>query len=138
MKLKIIRLPSSPKGEIVGIMIHVLSLMATHSGGRSLFLMISSLFLRRTQAICSESASPQVYHAEPASGNAGQPFRGCVHPVHTFQDREEHVGVSCVVSSRRFCGVGSWYCSMFWGGACLYKAKEFIWIDHRLWLNISW
>ena len=23
--------------------------------------------------------------------------------MHTFQDREKHVGVSCVVSSRRFC-----------------------------------
>ena len=103
MKLKIMWLPSSPKGEIVGIMIQVLSLMATHSGDRSLFLMISSLFLRRTQVICSESASPQVYHAEPTSRDAGQPFRGCVHPVHTFQDREKHVGVSCVVSSRRFC-----------------------------------
>ena len=93
MKCKIMRLPSSPKGEIVGIMIQVLSLMATHSGGRS----------RRTQEICSESASPQVYHAEPASRDAGQPFRRCVHPVHTFQGREKHVGVSCVVSSRRFC-----------------------------------
>ena len=103
MTLKIMRLPSSPKGEIVGIMIQVLSLMATHSGGRSLFLMINSLFLRRTQAICSESASPQVYHAEPASRDAGQPFRRCVRPVHTFQGREKHVGVSCVLSSRRFC-----------------------------------
>jgi len=28
-------LPSSPKGEIVGIMIQVLSLMATHSDDRS-------------------------------------------------------------------------------------------------------
>jgi hypothetical protein len=29
-----LRLPSSPKGEIVGIMIQVLSLMATHSGDK--------------------------------------------------------------------------------------------------------
>jgi len=31
----VLLLPSSPKGEIVGIMIHVLSLMATHSDERS-------------------------------------------------------------------------------------------------------
>ena len=39
MKLKIMRLPSSPKGEIVGSKVQVLSLMATHSGDRSLFFM---------------------------------------------------------------------------------------------------
>ena len=32
---EVLRLPSSPKGEIVGIMAKVLSLMATHSGDRS-------------------------------------------------------------------------------------------------------
>ena len=33
----LVLLSSSPKGEIVGIMAKVLSLMATHSGGSSLF-----------------------------------------------------------------------------------------------------
>jgi len=32
---ELVLLPSSPKGEIVGIMAKVLSLMATHSGDRS-------------------------------------------------------------------------------------------------------
>ena len=50
---------------------------------------------------CSASASPQVFHTEPASRDAGQPFRRCVRPVHTFQGREKLVGASCVVSSRR-------------------------------------
>ena len=34
---EVLRLPSSPKGEIVGIMAKVLSLMATHTGDGSLY-----------------------------------------------------------------------------------------------------
>jgi len=37
MTLSDLGLPSSPKGEIVGIMTQVLSLMETHSDGKSLF-----------------------------------------------------------------------------------------------------
>ena len=81
------------RGRLLALWFRCCPWWQTHSGDKS----------RRTQEICSASASPQVYHAEPASRDAGQPFRRCVRPVHTFQGREKHVGVSCVVSSRRFC-----------------------------------
>jgi len=41
-------LPSSPKGEIVGIMAQVLSLMATHSKGRSQFRLLEGKKMRYT------------------------------------------------------------------------------------------
>ena len=91
----------------------VLSLMATYTGdGPQYFKPAAEIDQilkkrRRTQETSSEGAYPQVHKARSASRDAGQPFRRCVRPVHTFQGkRKAHVGVSCdllLVLSRRYC-----------------------------------
>ena len=97
---EVLRLPSSPKGEIVGIMAKVLSLMATHSGDRSQYFKSAA------------EIDDQLSNIEENKGYAGTPYIRCVHagqcyikcvhtrsypvqevrtPVHTFQGKEIHM-----------------------------------------------
>ena len=64
--MKLVRLPSSPKGEIVGIMAKVLSLMATHSGDRPQYLKLAA------------EIDDQLSNMEENKGYAGTPYRKCV------------------------------------------------------------
>jgi hypothetical protein len=66
MKMKLVRLPSSPKGEIVGIMAKVLSLMATHSGDRPQYFKLAA------------EIDDQLSNMEENKGYAGTPYRKCV------------------------------------------------------------
>jgi len=63
----LVLLPSSPKGEIVGIMAKVLSLMATHSGDRSQYFKSAA------------EIDDQLSNIEENKGYAGTPYRKCVH-----------------------------------------------------------
>jgi len=112
---KFVRLPSSPKGEIVGIMAKVLSLMATHSGDRSLYFLSAA------------EIDDQLSNIEEKKKDAGNQFIRCVPagtpcmlrvqrrreavqevrpPIaHILRQRKAHGGVSCdllLVSSRRY------------------------------------
>ena len=62
-----LRLPSSPKGEIVGIMAKVLSLMATHSGDRSQYFKSAA------------EIDDQLSNIEENKGYAGTPCIRCIH-----------------------------------------------------------
>ena len=62
----LVLLPSSPKGEIVGIMAKVLSLMATHSGDRS------------QHFLSAAEIDDQLSNMEENKGYAGNPYRKCV------------------------------------------------------------
>ena len=64
---EVLRLPSSPKGEIVGIMAKVLSLMATHSGDRSQYFKSAA------------EIDDQLSNIEENKGYAGTPYIRCVH-----------------------------------------------------------
>ena len=115
-EVEALRLPSSPKGEIVGIMAKVLSLMATHSGDRSQYFKSAA------------EIDDQLSNIEENKGYAGTPYIRCVHagqcyikcvhtrsyPVqevrtpsaHISRQRNSHVGFSYVlllVFSRRYC-----------------------------------
>jgi len=63
----LVLLPSSPKGEIVGIMAKVLSLMATHSGDRSQYFKSVA------------EIDDQLSNIEENKGYAGTPYIKCVH-----------------------------------------------------------
>jgi len=63
----LVLLPSSPKGEIVGIMAKVLSLMATHSGDRSQYFKSAA------------EIDDQLSNIEENKEYAGIPYRKCVH-----------------------------------------------------------
>ena len=60
-------MPSSPKGEIVGIMAKVLSLMATHSGDRSQYFKSAA------------EIDDQLSNIEENKGYAGTPYIRYVH-----------------------------------------------------------
>ena len=110
---EVLRLPSSPKGEIVGIMAKVLSLMATHTGDGSLY--------NRSIANIDE----QLSNIEENKEYAGTPFKRCVHagmsyikcihtrriPIHwvrtpsahTSRQLSAHTWGFLMVFSRRYC-----------------------------------
>ena len=60
MSLNFLRLPSSPKGEIVGIMIHMLYLMATHS---------SQMINYSAEKFTEFYAEKSLFHVEKSSRN---------------------------------------------------------------------
>ena len=113
---EVLRLPSSPKGEIVGIMAKVLSLMATHSGDRSQYFKSAA------------EIDDQLSNIEENKGYAGTPYIRCVHarqcyikcvhtrsyPIqevrtpsaHISRQRKAHVGFLMFYTwffSRQFC-----------------------------------
>jgi len=63
----LVLLPSSPKGEIVGIMAKVLSLLATHSGDRSQYFLSAA------------EIDDQLSNIEENEEDAGNPYKRCVH-----------------------------------------------------------
>jgi len=110
---EVLRLPSSPKGEIVGIMAKVLSLMATHTGDGSLY--------NRTVAEIDDQLSNIEENKEYAGtpykrcGHAGMSYIKCVHtrrlPIHavrtpsahTSRQLSAHTWGFLMVFSRRYC-----------------------------------
>ena len=71
-----------------GSMIHVLYLMATHTGGNALIRLSKCWKLRGTQENSSKGAYPQVHREGTVAAHTGHPFRRCVPPVHLLQGRE--------------------------------------------------
>ena len=103
-------LPSSPKGEIVGIMAQVLSLMATHTGDRSQYnrsvAEIDDHLTKNEEnkkyadapfSRCGHRLGPQALRSKGADMFAGSQNKRCGPKVHTLSCREKHTwGFLCL------------------------------------------
>ena len=131
MKLKFLRLPSSPKGEIVGIMAKVLYLMATPMAWLSIWWELKSLFMwRKVHGIlCREKfiscGKTYLWSMVVSPWNLNIWFLDHGISTDVLIPSIELMVLVCY-------GFGPWYWSMIWGRACLYKAKEIIWLEHLL------